>query len=370
MRKIVNTIIIGLLSVAAVLTGLWFMGVISFAGQDTSGDDETIREEPWRDVRDEVWEIKYNGMKFFVDAKATAYIYESGCLNISLTDDYLIQLNPEEETIDTFWENRERKMESLIESGYRIETEPERLTMEEREYIRYVVSLDKSNSDYDRMFFQVLLTPDNKGGRFLICVRYDGIDVEKLDEASRVQLHVSSMDMVEQLMDSAVPTDEEDDEIGSLWMPDISSDSEKVYLIQDSQEYAGGTVTYHLPKDCYVLSEGIVGRNYKIENEDICINVSVREKSMSNAEERAENHTAAGFSKVHTQGEIEIDGRTFYYYTYSVKQCSKEDESYNYHFYAFCDLKNGDVYEVSGWSYVNDEAMDCDFYLDVMKFSE
>lgn len=369
MRKAAGFILVGILSVTAVFMGLWFMGVISFADENISANDAVVQEEV---PEPENWEIVYKSMRFLVDADAKAYIHESGCLNIRWQEDYLIQIDIEDESFDSFWDVRETKMKNITDSGYRIEREPERFRKGNREYIRYVISIEEEGAEYNKTYLEVFFTPADSDRRFLVCIRYDGIDVEKLDKEKQTALYDEALEEAEQIFGIAVPTDEEDDEIGTLWMPDISTVSEKVYLSQDSLEYADGKleVGYHLPDGCYVLPSSLLGKSYRTEEENIYISVTVWENTQETAEERALKHTYAGFSRIHTQGQVEVEGRTFYYYTYSVLTKSKQYKDIKYYFVAYCDLENGDIYSIDGWARDNETAMDPDFYLDVMNISE
>lgn len=369
MNKRLWIISAGILCGAAVFLGLWFMGVISFSGKSEASNADTAYEIP---SKAEIWEIVYGGMRFTVPADATAYIHDSGCLNISLKKDYLLQFDIEEKTNDDFWENKEEKLESIVSSGYRIEQQPERFTINERDYIKYVVSLKEDDAEYDRTYFQVLLTPIDDNRRFLVCIRYDGTDVDEMNEEERTLIYDDGLNAVVSLMNTAVSTEENDDTVGSLWMPDISGSSERVYLSQDSQDYSNGEfqVSYSLPESSCVLEYSFRGKNYLVENDSIYFNVSIYENTTETAIKRAQSHASAGFSKIHSQGQVDVNGRTFYYYTYSVLRSSKENDSYQYYFNAYCDLENGDVYAISGWSYYNETAMDSSFYTDVMDITE
>lgn len=365
MNRSAGIALAGIFLALAVFLGLWFMGAVSFTGQETAQTDETGREYF---PEEEVWEVVYGGRRFTVDSAATVYIHESGCLNISLNSDYLIQITIEDKTTEDFWINRESKIQSMTESGYRIEREPERFLRGERDYIRYVLSMEETAGEYARTYMQVLMTPADNGTRFLICIKYDGVDVAALGEEQQLAVYDAALEEVVFLMASAVMTDEEDDETGTLWLPDISTDSERVYLTLDSQEYGDGAweVSYHLPEQSYLIENSIMGKNYRAERENIYINVSIWEDSGKTAEEWALAHSGAGFSKIISQGEIEADGRIFYYYTYSILRSAKESKRYSYYFCSYCDLENGDVYSVSGRSYENEGAMDYIFYLDMM----
>lgn len=367
MNKAAGIVLACFLSVVSVFMGLWFMGVISFADNEVPPNDvkETGEENGF--------EIVFKGIKFNLNTKCIAYIHESGCLNIRLKDEYLIQIDVEDDTCDDFWDNREEKIENLIASGYRIEREPEHMEPEEREYIHYILSMEgERGAEYSQSYFEIYLTPADNDRRFFVCIRYDGIDVDNLDEEARTLLYNEAFGEVEQIIDNAAPTDEKDDAVGTGWLPDESISSENEYLSHDSLQYADGTleVAYNLPEECYLVSDNITGKTYLSEKEKIYINLTTSNYTWQTAKEKADKHSLAGFSRIITEGQTEVNGRTFYYYTYSVMRCSKRKKRYDYNFVAYCDMKNGDIYSIHGYSYENETAMDCNFYLDVMNLSE
>lgn len=368
MHKALGIILVVVLLAGTVFMGLWFMGIISFANRDEG--DKAVRET----VSDEEkWKIVYKGINLSVDADATAYIHESGCLNIRLKPEYLIQIDIEDGTIDDFWGEIESRMRSVTGSGYRMEREPERFTINDREYIRYIVSMEQERgAEYDRSYFQVLLSSADSDRRFFVCVRFDEIDVEQLDSEAQALLYDEAVEVTDQIIVTAVKTDEQDDEVGSLWAPDKPIGSEKEYLSQDTLEYDDGDLQlgYHLPPGSYLLSDNTIGKSYLADQEKIYINVSVMNYTWMTAEDMASMHTSAGISRICEQGQADVNGKTFYYYTYSILNSSKQENSYEYHFNAYCDLENGDIYSISGWSYNNDTAMDYSFYSDLMTISE
>lgn len=368
MHKVFSIILIVALLAGTVFMGLWFMGTISFANRDE--DDQAVREIV---SEEEKWEIVYGGIKLSVDAAATAYIHESGCLNIRLEPEYLIQIDIEDGTIDDFWEEIESRMSSVVASGYRMESEAERFMRGNREYIRYMVSLDQERgAEFDRSYFQVLLTNADNDRRFFVCIRYDEIDVEQLDDEAQMLLYDEAFDVTDQIIATAVKTDAQDDEIGSLWTSDKPIGSKKEYLFQDTLEYDDGNLQlgYNLPASSYLMSDNISGKTYLSEQEKIYITVSVTDYTWLTAEDMALMQISAGISRVNEQGQVDVNGKTFYYYTYSVMNSSKQEKSYQYNFHAYCDLDNGDIYMISGWAYDNEAAMDSSFYEEVMTISE
>lgn len=377
LRMAVISITAGILSLFAVLMGLIFMGVLPSRNGAVRTEESATGQESLdtadEDERGELWEINFRGMKITMQENGLAYIHESGCLNIRAEDAYLIQIDVEEDTVDNMWSRIDKKVESLAAAGYRIEQSPERITEGERDYVRYVISIDgERGADYERIYSEVCLAPADSGRHFLIVVRYDGTDMEALDEEARIRMYEMAFADVEAILADAEPTDEPDDEAGSYWMVEENIDPDNAYSSSDSMTYDDGnlTLTYRLPENCYLISDNIAGKTYFDEENRIYINVSVIKYMWESAEDKADKHDSARFSRIHTQGQTEVNDRTFYYYTYSVLERSKTEKKYHYYFYAFCDLNNGDIYAIYGSADDNPLAMDETFYLDVMDISE
>jgi len=354
----------GILSLFAVFSGLIFMGVVpswKYAVWTEEGEVPTL------------WEIKFKGMKITMQEKGKVYIHESGCLNIRLEDNYLIQIDVEDDTVDNQWSGIDEKMADLAAAGYRIEQEPQRVTESGRDYVRYVVSMENERgADYERIYSEVCLMPADNGRHFLVVIRYDKTDVDALDEEAKNELYDKAFTDAEAILADAEPTDEPDDEYGSYWMAEKNISPQHAYSASDSIMYDDGNLelTYKLPEKCYLISDNIAGKSYFDEENRIYIRVSVMNYVWQSAEEYVEKHYSSGFSRIHEQGQTEINGRVFYYYTYSVLERSKTEKKYQYYFHAFCDLDNGDIYTISGNAADNPLAMDKSYYLNVMDISE
>ncbi len=355
----------GSLSLFAVFSGLIFMGVLPSWKYAVRADES---EAP------ALWNIKFKGMKITMEEKGKAHIHESGCLNIRLEDDYLIQIDVEDDTVDNKWNGIDGKMEGLKAAGYRIEQEPKRVTESGRDYVRYVVSMENERgSDYKRIYSEVCLMPADNERHFLVVIRYDGTDVDELNEDSKNELYNRAFAAAESILAAAEPTDEPDDEYGSYWMMNKNISPGHAYSASDSIMYDEGnlSLTYKLPEKCYLISDNdVAGKAYFDEENRIYIRVSVMNYVWQSAEEYVKKHYSSGFSRIHEQGQTEINGRVFYYYTYSVLERSKAEKKYQYYFHAFCDLDNGDIYTISGSAADNPLAMDKSYYLNVMDISE
>jgi hypothetical protein len=352
----------------AVFFSLWLMGVISFADREKVQDENTQANHAEETAPVEKWSIVYGGLNFFIDGEATAYIHDSGCLNLNMNRGYLVQIEVQDKTVDAFWDNREANMEKIVLAGYREELAPERMTVDEREYVRYVLSMEEDNAG--RTYYMAMFTPRDESSRFFVCVKYDDTDAAAMNEAEKSRLYNESMELVEEIFADAVLTDQPDDEIGSLWMPNLSSDagfSLSDVLSEDTLEYGEHKVTYLLPENCRRQEGALIGNNYVIDSASVHFNVCVWENSYNNAEEKAELHDSSGISGLSSQGSVEMGDYTFYYYAYSVMRGSKDEKKYTYNFVAYCDVGEHAVYEISASSNDNEAVMDYSFWTEVMK---
>jgi hypothetical protein len=342
---------------------LWLMGVITFSDRETAENEEGAAEGS---VNDEEWSIVYGGLNFFVDGESTAYIHDSGCLNLNMNRGYLIQLEVEDKTVDDFWDNRKANMQKILSSGYQEELAPEKKTYDEREYVRYVLSLDDGDG---LTYYMAVFTPRDESSRFFVCVKYDDTDVAAMNEIEKSRLYDESMELVDEIFANAVKTDQPDDEIGSLWMPDISSTASLALsdvISEDTLEYGEHKITYLLPENCQKQEGALIGNNYVIDSDLVHFNVCVWENSYNSAEEKAKIHDSSGISALSSQGSVEVGNNTFYYYSYSVMKGSKTEKKYTYNFVAYCDLGDNAVYEIFASSNENEEVMDYSYWTEVM----
>jgi hypothetical protein len=359
----VGIVVVGL----TVCFSLWLMGVLTFTDREAAQDENTQLNPEEKAATAEKWSIVYGGLNFFIDEEATAYIHDSGCLNLNLNRGYLVQLEVEDKTLDAFWDNREVNMEKIISAGYREELAPERMAAQDREYVRYVLSMEEDGGG--RTYYMAVFTPRDENSRFFVCVKYDDTDVASMNEAEKSQLYDESMALVEEIFANAVTTDQPDDEIGSLWMPNLSADAGVAasdVMREDTLEYGEHKVTYLLPADCRKQEGALIGNNYVLDSDSVHFNVCVWENCYNTAEEKAKLHDSAGISGLSSQGSVEIGAYTFYYYAYSVMRGSKDEKKYTYNFVAYCDFGENAVYELSASSNENEAVMDYSFWTQVM----
>lgn len=84
----------------------------------------------------------------------------------------------------------------------------------------------------------------------------------------------------------------------------------------------------------------------------------------------AESKNNAGISRVIREGSREVNGVTYYYYTYSVMFMKKKEKNCSYHFCAFADLENGDIYSIHGFADNNPEITEETNYYDFMNIDQ
>ncbi|MCM1084231.1 MAG: hypothetical protein NC393_14270 [Clostridium sp.] len=358
----------GIFVLIAVFIGLWFMGLFSFAGNNRRAASSS-------DASSYHWEIVYHGMKFSSDVPATVYFHETDCLNIRIKKEYLIQISSEDITADDFWSNKEDKVKHLIDAGYRMECDPRQLTADNRTYINYIVSIsDLERSPFDRCYSSIYITDIDEGSRFFATISYDGIDMENMSNDKRDELYKDAEKDLTDLLNAAAPTDQADDEVGTLLFPDdIQADKETI-ISQDALYDKGDIViNYYLPDNAYFISDTnlstIKQKNYKIKDTDYYVSVSIYSNKWSNAEELAGKHASAGFTEITHEGSLTVGGKVFYYYTYSVARRSKVKTEVTYYFEAFSDMDNGNIYHIGGHSN-SEDIMNPDFYYGLMDISE
>lgn len=358
-KKLISMIITFCVFTGVVFIALYFMGIINPTENDKSDNEKNITEE--------TWQIVFKGFEFFVEPMGLAMIHESGCLNIRSCDEYLIQITVEDKTVADFWENRDEKTHDIEAIGYIIQLAPEKTDIDGREYIRYIVSFENERgSDFDNSYFYVLISEASEGRRFFASIRFDGIDVSSLSTEERDALYEKASKQTTDIISRALPTDKNDDVAGSYW--------EKVepiaYFLQDSLSEGEITISYQLPEGYYLISDSEVGKTYYSEEERTHVITSIISYSWITAEEMADSKNSAGISRIITEGEYEINGVNYYYYTYSIMFIKDDEKDYSYNFCAFADLANGDIYSIHGFTDTNPEVLNEEYYYDFMNIEQ
>ncbi len=354
----------------ALFGGLWFAGFFSPVKDPLSAAGESMAEGSADQPR--IREVTYKGMKFFLPEKGMVGIHASGCLNIRQVDRYLIQIEISDGTVEELWEEWSQKRELLLETGYRMEKEAELLEGEEGDYIRYVISLDDGRwSDFDRTYFDVVMAPADEGRHFLTVILYDKIDVENLDEATREKVFAEAFVRASAILAAACPTDEADEEPGTVWYEDKSLDPERRYVTEGTIVYKDGkhSLSYQLPERCMLTGDDAIGKTYYDEDDQIYVTADVvkhHDPVKATAKSMAESNVKGNLSRPHTSGEVQVNGRTFYYCTRTVVDYQKRKMVTTYTFDGFCDLGAGNVYCIHGYSEKSPKTLEPEYYLEWM----
>ena len=387
--------------VGSVFAALDFMGVVDLNTINAKfGEDKSATENETNTNKPEPWHIVFKGYAFSVEPVGLAIIHESGCINIRSCDEYLIQIDVEDGTAEELWNGRDERVKNMEDSGYVIELAPEKVELQGREYIRYIISLaNERGADVDNTYFYVLVSDTGDDQRFFTVIKFDGIDIASLNVKEKDGIYEKAVDEVTAVVAGAVPTDETNDMAGSYWQEtqpienfatdndnNIGADnitgadskvnknsddnsSENDILIKDSITNEDTTVSYELPEGYILTDDDLSGKKYYSDNDKVNVMISVVPYTWMTAADMAEREHRAGISKVIRSGQYEEKGVTFYYYTYSILHIRGEKRSITYHFNGYADLKNGDIYSVYGFADDNPAAMEPDTYADFMKIN-
>lgn len=400
-KKIIYVILMICILVGSVFAALDFMGVVDLNTINAKfGEDKSATENETNTNKPEPWHIVFKGYAFSVEPVGLAIIHESGCINIRSCDEYLIQIDVEDGTAEELWNGRDERVKNMEDSGYVIELAPEKVELQGREYIRYIISLaNERGADVDNTYFYVLVSDTGDDQRFFTVIKFDGIDIASLNVKEKDGIYEKAVDEVTAVVAGAVPTDETNDMAGSYWQEtqpienfatdndnNIGADnitgadskvnknsddnsSENDILIKDSITNEDTTVSYELPEGYILTDDDLSGKKYYSDNDKVNVMISVVPYTWMTAADMAEREHRAGISKVIRSGQYEEKGVTFYYYTYSILHIRGEKRSITYHFNGYADLKNGDIYSVYGFADDNPAAMEPDTYADFMKIN-
>lgn len=378
-KKIIYVILMICILAGSVFAALDFMGVVNLNfrnkkfGEDVSvteneADSNSNTENETNTNNPEPWHIVFKGYAFSVEPVGLAIIHESGCINIRSCDEYLIQIDVEDGTAEELWNGRDERVKNMEDSGYVIELAPEKVELQGREYIRYIISLaNERGADVDNTYFYVLVSDTGDDQRFFTVIKFDGIDIASLNVKEKDGIYQKAVDEVTAIVAGAVPTDETNDMAGSYWQETQPVDTGNSATDKDSITNEDTTLSYELPEGYILTDDDLSGKKYYSDNDRVNVKISVVPYTWMTAADMAERERGAGISKVIRSGQYEVNGVTFYYYTYSILYIRGGKRSITYHFNGYADLKNGDIYSVYGFADDNPAAMEPDTYADFMK---
>lgn len=364
-------IIFGLLFICMLIgvtsASLTFMGVIGHTENVVNDTEKEGDEGDEMAETTEDWHIVFKGFSFLVKPAGTAIIHESGCLNVRSCDDYLIQIDVEEKTVDDFWDNRAERVQSIENSGYVIVLPPEKTQIGGKEYVKYIVSLaNERGAAFENSYFGVLIRQASDKERILTTIRFDGTDMDALNAEQKDAIYEKAFAQARAIADSAVETEETNDMVGTYWQENVYMETGLVDSIVDGDT----VVSYKLPDQYKLLSDNLAGKSYYADAEKRNVLVSVVPYSWMSAKDMAESRRRAGISRVVDEGRYGVNGVIYYYYAYSVLHIKGEKRSCTYHFAAYADLENGDIYVISGDAADNPQAMEPHGYYDFMDIKE
>ena len=376
-KKIIYVILMICILTGSVFAALDFMGVVNLNTINAKfGEDRSATENETNTNKPEPWHIVFKGYAFSVEPVGLAIIHESGCINIRSCDEYLIQIDVEDGTAEELWNGRDERVKNMEASGYVIELAPEKVKLQGREYIRYIISLaNERGADVDNTYFYVLVSDAGDDQRFFTVIKFDEIDIASLNVKEKDEIYQKAVDEVTSIVAGAVPTGETNDMAGSYWQETQPVDTENSATDKgnnidvDNITNEDTTVSYKLPEGYILTSDDLSGKKYYSENDKINVMISVVPYTWMTAADMAERERGAGISKVIKSGQYEVSGVTFYYYTYSILYIRGGKRSITYHFKGYADLKNGDIYSVYGFADGNPAAMEPDTYADFMKIN-
>lgn len=368
-KKIIYVIFMICILAGSVFAALDFMGVVdlNFSNKKFGEDVSATENENGTNTNNpEPWHIVFKGYAFSVEPVGLAIIHESGCINIRSCDEYLIQIDVEDGTAEEFWNGRDDRVKNMEDSGYVIELAPEKVELQGREYIRYIISLaNERGADVDNTYFYVLVSDAGDDQRFFTVIKFDEINIASLNVKEKDEIYEKAVDEVTSIVAGAVPTDETNDMAGSYWQetqPVENSASDNDTITNEDT-----IVSYELPEGYILTDDDLSGKKYYSDIDRVNVTISVVPYTWMTAADMAERERGAGISKVIRSGQYEVSGVTFYYYTYSILHIRDGKRSITYHFNGYADLKNGDIYSVYGFADDNPAAMEPDTYADFMK---
>lgn len=219
---------------------------------------------------------------------------------------------------------------------------------------------------------------------FEILVRCLAIDQMKYQtEEELIREYESYILIADSLLREAKPTDEEDTPTGKTYVADeMYADLQVVvtetFVPEDAlyDETERELAAYQVADNFYMMAQEIKPGNYSMKayydtDRDITVTVVGGHRRSDMDAQKVMAEGAAIWAEAGAEVEsIEINGKVFYYYSYTEEYQSMDETCKKYYFEAATDLKDGIIYRLSAKSEVSPDALDIDTYVKFLTIEE
>lgn len=334
-QKQIKVIAIIIFAAALVLLCFW-MSLLLFTGEEP--EDNPIPEDQMSVVLD--------GMELLVPRDYHCYPDDS---DLILYDDngFAMRLGVREDSFEELLLRKDTLIPEVESKGYTCTSTLEERVIDARSYLFFTIAMD------DGIRYMIY---SGAGSSSYFGVLVDAGE-EEADEVLE-QIHI--------LIDSARETDQENTNIYDLLLAqaDPVERKDQVFYSNGTFQDAEGReiLAYGIPEGFY----GEPGPDEKIQNyrsRDAAIEVTLRMISVEgSAEEYIERYMETPHVFQTERKQIEINGRTVYYFSEAHEQIWEDKREQYYHFYAAIDLEEGTIYWLTGYSLENDKALELETY--------
>ncbi|MGN0435358.1 MAG: hypothetical protein ACI4D8_01870 [Wujia sp.] len=322
------------------------------------------------------WEIIYDGMSITPEFECDAIINQDNTLCFLIEDKWTIEVVMSDKSYDEYKGQITTTQRKLEAEGYNVEQEADTVLIKGKEYLYFAIHGEILLADgitTEDKNMEVIVTASPDGRSFVLIADITGVVEESLNMEVVNEQGLRYADLLigdAELAEAAV-----NDSAGTAWYAignHSDEEGEKSDTVSDSLLDMNGetTAVYALPADT-VLTFAPDNTKYSSEKwyempGDIDLFISTDTSEMySSASVYIEKSAQTGDKKV---GEIikkEIEGRNWYYYTYTTANVSKEKTELTYYLRAATDLENGAIFKIFTSS-KNQEACDVEIYQDIM----
>lgn len=219
---------------------------------------------------------------------------------------------------------------------------------------------------------------------FEIMVRCLAIDQMKYQtEEELIREYESYILIADSLLRGAKPTDEEDTPTGKIYVADeMYADLQVVvtetFVPEDAlyDEADRMLAAYQVADNFYMMAHEIkpgiysMKAYYDTDREIMATVVGGHRRSDMDAQKVMAEGAAIWTEEGAEVESIEINGKVFYYYSYTEEYQSMDETCKKYFFEAATDMKNGTIYRLSANSEVSPDALDIDTYVKFLTIEE
>lgn len=325
-------------------------------------------KNPMEEISDSTISVALNGIEFDVPREYTCYPDENSDLLIYNGNDCSMLVRVTEESYEELREKKEMLLDKAKAAGHECLTGIMEEQVGEHSYLYFVI-------EYNGRTQYAIYTGADENHCFRIV----------MDASDRNQQEV--LELAESIFGTARETERENTTIYDLLLLQIEP-AEQEYISEAVilDEQGNVLAVYNIPEgfftednvryyqEGYGYEQSYISPEQQknvMEGKNIFVTVSLKPKQDNiSALEMMERKVALEDLSITAIRQTELNGYTVYYYGNSSANTSKEEMELTYEFYAVLDFDDEMLYQLEGWGYNREAAMELSTYEAFLTFEK